>query len=127
MFLMASVAAALSSRMMLGNNVLFDIKIQDVFTVYDVPFFVLLGIFTGLISAYFNKVFILVEEFFEKLRNKRAKLVVGGILLGVLIFFVPPLYGEGFETIIALLNNRTDEIFFNSMFYNYRENVLLVI
>jgi CIC family chloride channel protein len=126
-FLMASVAAALSSRMMLGNNVLFDIKIQDVFTVYDVPFFVLLGIFTGLVSAYFNKVFIVVEEFFEKLRNKRAKLVVGGILLGVMIFFVPPLYGEGFETIIALLNNRTDEIFHNSMFYNSRDNVLLVI
>lgn len=126
-FLMASVAAALSSRMMLGNNVLFDIKIQEVFTVYDVPFFVLLGIFTGLISAYFNKVFIVVEEFFEKLRNKRAKLVVGGVLLGVMIFFVPPLYGEGFETIIALLNNRTDEVFFNSMFYNHRENVLLVI
>lgn len=126
-FLMASVAAALSSRMMLGNNVLFDIKIQDVFTVYDVPFFVLLGIFTGLVSAYFNKVFIVVEEFFEKLRNKRAKLVVGGILLGVMIFFVPPLYGEGFETIIALLNNRTDEIFYNSMFYNSRDNLLLVI
>lgn len=126
-FLMASVAAALSSRMMLGNNVLFDIKIQDVFTVYDVPFFVLLGIFTGLVSAYFNKVFIVVEEFFEKLRNKRAKLVVGGVLLGVMIFFVPPLYGEGFETIIALLNNRTDEIFHNSMFYNSRDNVLLVI
>ncbi len=126
-FLMASVAAALSSRMMLGNNVLFDIKIQDVFTVYDVPFFVLLGIFTGLVSAYFNKVFIVVEEFFEKLRNKRAKLVVGGVLLGVMIFFVPPLYGEGFETIIALLNNRTDEIFHNSMFYDNRDNVLLVI
>lgn len=126
-FLMASVAAALSSRMMFGNNVLFDIKIQDVFTVYDVPFFVLLGIFTGLISAYFNKVFIVVEEFFEKLQNKRAKLVVGGVLLGVMIFFVPPLYGEGFETIIALLNNRTDEIFHNSMFYNSRDNVLLVI
>lgn len=126
-FLMASVAAALSSRMMLGNNVLFDIKIHDIFTIYDVPFFVLLGIFTGLISAYFNKVFIVVEEFFEKLRNKRAKLVVGGVSLGILIFFVPPLYGEGFETIIALLNNRTDEVFFNSMFYNQRENILLVI
>ncbi|HRP58944.1 MAG TPA: chloride channel protein, partial [Vicingus sp.] len=126
-FLMASVAAALSSRMMLGNNVLFDIKIHDIFTIYDVPFFVLLGIFTGLISAYFNKVFIIVEEFFEKLRNKRAKLVVGGVSLGILIFFVPPLYGEGFETIIALLNNRTDEVFFNSMFYNQRENILLVI
>lgn len=126
-FLMASVAAALSSRMMLGNNVLFDIKIQDVFTVGDVPFFVLLGIFTGLISAYFNKIFIVIEEFFDRIKKKKNRLIFGGITLGVLIFFIPPLYGEGFETIVSLLNNNYQEVFDHSLFYDQRDNVIIVL
>lgn len=126
-FLAASVAAALSSRMMLGNNVLFDIRIHDVFQPSNVPFYILLGIFTGLISAYFNKLFTVIEEFFERIKSKKTKLIFGGVVLGILIFFVPPLYGEGFETIIALLNNKPEEIFFNSMFYEQRENIILVL
>lgn len=126
-FLMASVAAALSSRMMLGNNVLFDIKIQDAFTVGDVPFFVLLGIFTGLISAYFNKIFIVIEEFFDRIKKKKTKLIFGGITLGIMIFFIPPLYGEGFETIVSLLNNNYQEVFDHSLFYNQRENMVIVL
>lgn len=126
-FLAASVAAALSSRMMLGNNVLFDIRIHDVFQPANVPFYILLGLFTGLISAYFNKMFTIIEEFFERIKSKKAKLIFGGVVLGILIFFVPPLYGEGFETIIALLNNKPEEIFNNSMFYDQRENIVLVV
>jgi CIC family chloride channel protein len=126
-FLAASVAAALSSRMMLGNNVLFDIRIHDVFQPANVPFYIVLGLFTGLISAYFNKLFIVIEEFFERIKSKKNRLIFGGIVLGILIFFVPPLYGEGFETIIALLNNKPEEIFNNSMFYDQRENIVLVL
>ncbi len=126
-FLAASVAAALSSRMMLGNNVLFDIKINHVFIASNVPFYILLGVFTGLVSAYFNKIFTTIEAFFEKIKQKRVKLIFGGTMLGVLIFFVPPLYGEGFETIIALLNNRPEEIFNNSMFYEHQTNIILIL
>ncbi|MCB0409913.1 MAG: chloride channel protein, partial [Flavobacteriales bacterium] len=102
-FLMASVSAALSSRMILGDNVLFEIRIQDAFVPSEFPFYILLGVFTGLISVYFNKMFWLIEGLFEKIKLQKYRLLIGGILLGTLIFFVPPLYGEGFETITALL------------------------
>jgi CIC family chloride channel protein len=126
-FLMASVTAALCSRMMLGDEVLFDIVIQDKFLMKDVPFYILLGVFTGLISVYFNKTFWWIEGFFEKIKKQRYRLILGGLILGTLIFFVPPLYGEGFETIVSLLKGDYNEIVNHSLFFNQKDNLLIVI
>ncbi len=126
-FLMASVSAAITSRMMLGDNVLFDIQIRDTFLASDVPFYILLGVFTGLISVYFNKMFWFVEDVFTKLKNSFVRLLIGGILLGVLIFFIPPLYGEGFITIKKLFSGNYSSIVNNSLFYSQKDNVILMI
>lgn len=126
-FLMASVAAALSSRMMLGDEVLFDIVIKDKFISSDFPFYILLGVFTGLISVYFNKMFWWVEGLFDKIKLQRYRLLIGASILGVLIFFVPPLYGEGFETIVSLLNGDYTKIFNQSLLFAYKDNLALVI
>jgi len=126
-FLMASVSAALSSRMVLGNNVLFEVGIQDAFVTSEVPYFILLGIFTGLISVYFNKMFWLVEGLFSKIKQQKYRLIIGGILLGALIFLVPPLYGEGFETITALLNGDFKQVVNHSLFFDKKEEVFIVL
>ena len=126
-FLVASVSAALTSRMMLGDNVLFNIQIQDQFTVSNVPFYLLLGVFTGLISVYFNKVFWFIEDFFEKIKKPFIRLLIGGSLLGTLIFLIPPLYGEGFVTIKMLFSGNYESIVNNSIFYDYKDNILLMI
>jgi len=126
-FLMASVTAALTSRMMLGDNILFDISIQDTFTINSVPFYIMLGIFTGLVSVYFNKMFWVIENAFEKIKKRKVKLLLGGIFLGVLLFFIPPLYGEGFETITSLLKGDYKSIVSHSLFYDQRDNILLML
>lgn len=126
-FLMASVTAALTSRMMLGDNVLFNIQIQDVFVASDVPFYILLGVFTGLISVYFNKMFWFIEDLFVKIKKPFLKLLIGGTLLGVLIFFIPPLYGEGFVTIKMLFSGNYTSIVNNSLFYDFQDNTLIML
>jgi CIC family chloride channel protein len=126
-FLMASVSAALSSRMVLGNNVLFDVKIQDAFIATEFPYFILLGIFTGLISVYFIKMFWLVEGAFEKIKQQKYRLIIGGVLLGALIFLVPPLYGEGFETITALLKGDFKQVVNHSLFFDKKEELFIVL
>ena len=126
-FLMASVTAAITSRMMLGDNVLFNIQIKDAFLTSDIPFYILLGVFTGLISVYFNKVFWMVEKLFKKFKNPFTKLLVGGSILGVLIFFIPPLYGEGFVTIKQLFTGNYASIVNNSFFYDFKDNVVLML
>lgn len=126
-FLIASISATLTSRMMMGDNVLFNISIRDQFLATDVIYYILLGIFTGLISVYFNKVFWFVEDLFSKLKKPFLKLLIGASLLGALIFLIPPLYGEGFVTIKMLLSGNYTSIVNNSFFYDYKDNVLLML
>ena len=126
-FLVASVTAALTSRMMLGDNVLFNIQIKDVFLASDLPFYILLGIFTGLISVYFNKMFWMIDELFEKIKQPFIKVLIGGSLLGVLLFLIPPLYGEGFVTIKLLFSGNYTDIVNKSFLYPYKDNVLIML
>lgn len=126
-FLMASVSAALTSRMMLGDNVLFDIQIKDQFLASNVPFYILLGVFTGLISVYFNKMFWFIEDIFDKMKKPFIRLIIGGSLLGVLVFFIPPLYGEGFVTIKMLFSGNYTSIVNNSLLYNFQDNTLIML
>jgi chloride channel protein, CIC family len=126
-FLVASVSAALTSRMMLGDNVLFNIQIQDVFLTSDVPFYILLGVFTGLISVYFNKMFWFIEDLFDNLKKPFLRLIIGGSLLGVLIFFIPPLYGEGFVTIKMLFSGNYTSIVNNSLLYDFQDNTIIML
>ena len=125
--LTASVSAALVSRLILGNNFLFPVNIIDKFTISDVPYFLLLGIVTGLTSVYFNKMFWFIEATFEKIKSHYVRLLIGGAVLGILVFFIPPLFGEGYETINNILHGNYKEIVNNTLFENYRENILVVV
>lgn len=126
-FLIASVSAAITSRMMLGDNVLFNIEIQDKFLASDAPFYILLGIFTGLVSVYFNKMFWAIEAFLNQVGSKLLKVFVGGSILGVLIFLIPPLYGEGFVTIKQLYTGNYMSVVNNSFLYDFKDNVVMML
>lgn len=108
--LLASVSGAVTSIFFQGNDFLFHFNLIDDFRVSEVPYFVILGILTALCSVYFNKVYFAIDSFFSKMKSKTNKVVIGGGLLGLLIFIIPPLYGEGYETINAILDGDTDSI-----------------
>lgn len=125
--LMASVSAALTSSFMLGDDVLFDVDVVENFTFGDLPFYILLGAFTGLISVYFCKVYWFIERLFEKLKGQFRRALIGALILGFFIFLFPPLYGEGFATINHLLGDQINAILEGSYFYEFRENVFVLI
>ncbi|GAB4277663.1 MAG: chloride channel protein [Marinilabiliales bacterium] len=125
--LLASVSAALTSYLLMGQNVLYPVKVEGAFLVSDVPFYILLGIFTGIVSAYFTRVYMLVHKVFEKIKVWYVKLLTGAIILGVLIFFLPSLYGEGYEVINSALNGDFSYLYNNSFFYSFKDNMLVVL
>ena len=125
--LVASVTAALTSHLLIGNEILFHIDLQDKFNFNDVFYFIGLGVITGLISVYFIKVYWMISDFFSSIDNIWKKLLIGGGVLGVIIFFIPPLYGEGYKTIHALLNGRENEIFAGSPANQFSENIYMVL
>ncbi|MEX2380609.1 MAG: chloride channel protein, partial [Vicingaceae bacterium] len=125
--LMASVSAALTSAFMLGDQSLFNIELTESFTLSDLPFYILLGILSGMMSVYFNKVFWSVESKFDRVRGRFKRVAIGALSLGLLIFLFPPLYGEGFESIKLMLNGNATELMEGSMFHQYSDMLWVVM
>ena len=127
--LISAVTAATVSYITTGTEAMFKFHLDQAFELDRIPYVILLGIFCGLVSLYFTRAMYSVEGVFGKLSNPYKKLAFGGIMLSVLIFLFPPLYGEGYDTIELLLNGTSsvewDTVMNNSMFYGYG-NLLLV-
>ena len=127
--LISSVTAATVSYIFTGTEAMFKFHQDQIFTMERIPYVILLGIFCGLVSLYFTRAMNSVENVFRKYNNPYIKLAIGGVMLSVLIFLFPPLYGEGYDTIELLLNGVStadwDTVMNNSFFYGYG-NLLLV-
>ncbi len=119
--LISAVTGATVSYFLLGKEVMFSFQLTEPFVLRNIPWFIFLGIFSGLVSFYFTRININIESFFQKIKNPLTKLAIGGILLGTLILFLPPLYGEGYEVLSALLRGNAQEITYGSMFYAYQD------
>jgi len=124
--LLASVTAALTSYFFLGMNVLYPFEIEQLFRMKDIWLYVILGIFTGLISFYFTRVYLFFQNLFSGISAWYWKLAFGGLLLGLLIFLFPSLYGEGYTATNSCLNGNTITLFENSLFYGFKDNITAV-
>ena len=67
--LISSVTAALTSYLFLGQNVLYNFTLSEGFVIGDAPFYLLLGIFTGLASVYFTRMYIFISKKFEVIKR----------------------------------------------------------
>ena len=127
--LITSVTAATVSYVVTGQEAMFKFHMDQPFLLERIPYVILLGIFCGLVSLYFTRAMNVVENFYARFRGVYSKLVLGGVMLSILIFLFPPLYGEGYDTIELLLNGISnmewDTVMNNSLFYGYG-NLLLV-
>ena len=115
--LISSVTAATVSYIFTGTEAMFKFSQTEVFLMERIPYVILLGICCGLVSLYFTRVMNSVEGMYGKLDAYWKKFVVGGLMLSVLIFLFPPLYGEGYDTIGALLSGQVSNIMDKSLFY----------
>ncbi|MBN2347437.1 MAG: chloride channel protein [Bacteroidales bacterium] len=125
--LISSATAVVTSYLFQGQNVLYPFNIQEDFTLNQIPYFIILGIFTGFISFYFTKTYIWITEFFEKIQKPFDRVVIGGILLGVLIFLVPSLYGEGYQAINSCLRGNLNYLFDNTFYSGLAGNNIAII
>jgi len=125
--LISSITATTVSYFFLGRGVILSFPFYDDFYIENLPFYILLGILTGLFSIYFIRTSAFIENFFKKKFNYYTSVIFGGLLLGLLIFFFPPLYGEGYDFINELLNGNKILIFSSSIFKGYINNTSIFI
>ncbi len=102
--LLASVSSIITSYLFLGDEVLFRYEVSEKFNINDIPFFIILGIGTAFASIYFTKMYFVILKFFGQFSKRIYKLLIGGFTIGVMLYFIPPLYGEGLGFINHLLD-----------------------
>lgn len=117
--LISSVTAAIVATFLMGGSVLFTFNIIEGFNVANIPWYLLLGVCTGIISLYFSRMSLFLERMYAKINNIYLRLVAGGAVLGGLILLFPPLYGEGYDTIMNLLQGNTDTVMNSPLFGRY--------
>jgi CIC family chloride channel protein len=125
--LLASITAVLTSYFFFGDDVLLHFQVQDKFYMNDVMFFVFLGVTSSVVSIYFSKVYFGIGDFFKQFKNPYKRLLIGGIALGTIVYFVPPLFGEGFVTINNVLKGNIDEVITNNIFNTVPDNIWIIV
>ncbi len=125
--LISSVTAATITYFLMGDQVLFSFNITEAFSISNIPWYLVLGILSGLLSIYFSKMTVFLEKRYERIKNVFVRLIAGGIILGLLIYLFPPLFGEGYNTVMLLLEGETDTVLSHSVFGNFSDNYLMMI
>lgn len=117
--LLASVTAATTTYLLVDMQPFFA-GVQPTFALRDIPFYAILGVIGGGVSYFFAKTSMKLEGRIKSIKKKRYRVLIGGLILGALIFVFPPLYGEGYEIITDLMTGRHTSIFDQSLFYEWR-------
>ncbi len=101
--LVSAVTSATVSFIFFGKSVVFTNSIEN-FNIANIPYYILLGVVCGFISLYFTRTTLAVEDRLKGIINPYKRWLISATALGILIFIFPPLYGEGYESLTALLN-----------------------
>ena len=125
--LISAVTATSVSYLVLGRGIMFNSTHNVIFEMKYLPFYIILGVFTGLYTVYFMRISARIEQLFSKIKKTYIRILIGGILLSVLTFFFPSFYGEGYDSIIAILQNNIGKLFVNSPFYSFRYDEWLLL
>jgi len=123
--LLASAAAAVVARFFFNEQLFY--LVTEGWKMNALGYYVLLAVLIGLFSIYFTKVNYIVKSFFYNIKHPYKKVVLGGVVLGLLVFLFPTLYGEGYVTIRNLLGGNYHAVINNSIFSGYSNLPWLVL
>lgn len=128
--LISCVTATCFTYVLVGDSSLFTFTLQEAWPVNRAPANIMLGIACGLVSLYFIRSMTYCEDFYARLKSHPyIRLIIGGIILSLLIFLFPSLYGEGYSAINILLNGKSEAEFatlMNRSLFSGHESLLIV-
>ncbi len=121
--IISAATGALISTIVLSHDVILNFKQTLKFDYHNTPFYILLGILAGLASIYHARNFQKMEAFFGSFKNKGyRRALFGALILAILIFFFPTLFGEGYESIKTLSSTHPSELLDNTLLENFKNS-----
>jgi CIC family chloride channel protein len=126
--IIASATGALISIITLNDSILLNFKSTQSFNYWNLPFYILLGVFAGLVAVYHTRTFFKVEHYLSKsIKKPIFRILVAGFFLAVMIAIFPPLFGEGYQSIKLLAEKQPEQLFTNSIIQFLSSNELIVL
>lgn len=127
--LISSITATTIALVLRGFDPIIAVSLTeaDAFQIGQIPLFIVLGVLCGLMAYYFTQVNAAVGNKIRNISNQYHRWIAGGVILGVLIFIFPPLYGEGYEAFVSLMHGDKTAIFENSLFYAFKDTGWVVL
>lgn len=125
--LIASVSGSIVSMLLTGKETLFHFTLKDPFKAIDVPYYIGLGIFCGIFAVYFTRTHYYIESKIQQVKNAWMRILIAGIGLGIIVFFFPPIFGEGYITIKKLIADDGQSILNRSIFSDQVSNEWFVV
>ncbi|MGD9930422.1 MAG: chloride channel protein [Mangrovibacterium sp.] len=125
--LISGISAAVLAYFLMGDASMFRFELVHGFDASNVPFYLILGIFSGFVSLYFTRMTMYLEFKFKSIRKQYLKIVYGGLILGLLIFIFPPLWGEGYQSVNKVFNGMGANLLDNSLFYGFKDNPWFIV
>lgn len=103
-FIITIPAITIASGLLLVTNEqpLFELKIAT-WHYYAIPYFLLLGVLSGIHSVYLTKCVLFFKKQFSKIQIQYNKIVISIAILSISFLFFPELYGEGYHAIKSII------------------------
>ena len=96
----SSVVSTVVSRAYLGDTPAFIVPIYELVSAWELPMYLVLGLFCAAVGVAFTKTLYRFEDFFDSLKfPEYLKAVAGGLILGGIGLFFPQVLGVGYGAI----------------------------
>ena len=104
----SSVTATVVSHAFHGNTPAFIVPSYQIVSYWEILFYIILGLLSGLIAWFYIVTLYWSEDYFEKKINIHPVLkpAIGGLLIGCLAIFLPQIMGNGYEAMDMALNGQ---------------------
>ncbi|MBN2031763.1 MAG: chloride channel protein [Deltaproteobacteria bacterium] len=103
----SSVVATAVSRHFLGNAPAIIVPSYQLVSAWELPIYLLLGLFCALVAVCFTRALYRAEDLFGQLAfPEYLKALVGGLMIGVLALFFPQIMGVGYPAIDQALSGQ---------------------
>jgi CIC family chloride channel protein len=105
---LASATSWAMLRLLLGNDPLFQVPQYQLVHPGELGIYAILGVAGGFVSVAFTKLLLWMRAHFLRFPRKTVwyQPVVGGLMVGVMGWFVPQLLGVGYKHVGEVLNGR---------------------
>ena len=96
----SSVVATAVSRAYLGDTPAFIVPVYELVSAWELPMYLVLGIFCAVVGVFFTKILYRIEDLFDGIKfPEYLKGLVGGLILGVASLVFPQILGVGYGAI----------------------------